>query len=870
MLVSGSLPYITDPFIESVLNTFKLIILHNPHHYPKNETIFQVYNTAVDTINDLKDPIEYSVFFLSGHEDKQLLEKLIPKLERDKPQTVVIIPVTKVNQFSDVLLALKHISSVSFAIVGEIFGKNIPSESSRSSHIIHTALTQKRAEFTGNDLVSIYPISEDDVLKGVQHILFSNIVRKRVFFLFYEHPQTIISTIHLLKKAEPDLQILYDQQAPYFPELPKHTELEKQILSKFHLSVSYIDEILDGFEKSVKQTIYSSVRKELKRKRKPSLTKKLVHKKPLTKSLFTIMTISLLLFIIINVLLTLSGVLLAKQSLQSLQNGNFSKAHTQLSYANKCFTISQPVISLGFTIARQFHLPAIESSYATFTSGMQLSRLASSELAKINKIQSGLKEEELLETLATASYLYFAAQSSPTFARIPYVNELANNASGNILATSSVLPEILGYTKEKRYLLLFQNSGEIRPTGGFIGSVGELTIEKGKTTSFTIQDVYDIDGQLQNHVEPPFIVRRYLQPHLYLRDSNFALDFQEAATTAASLYQQAGNKTVDGVIGIDYEVLRQIITEVGPLYLPSYDKTIDAENSFSFIHSTIEDTFFPGSSQKRSILQEVFGQITIKLQDPKNALAVSKLFPTLVEEKHILFAFKDPFIQEIFTMQRFAGSTEKLPSNSSNKVSEYFAVNEANIGVNKANTHISRSVSLTQKISQQKIASEAHITFKNTGREEYKVFLRVVVPQGSTFEKLEINGKEEETIPAITNPRIYESSTFKLPAETEIIEENYHDKKTFGFVTTVSGNTNKSVTLFYSHAQKIPLNPFTYNLFYQTQPGTTGYPFTATVQYPTTLIPQEVNMGSATNRQIVVQIPSIKKDHKITAEFLYR
>ena len=870
MLVSGSLQHVTHPFIKSVIETFRLIILYNPQRYPEQESVFQVYSTAVDTINELKDRIEYAVFFLATDEDKRLLEKLLPKLERDKPRTLIVLPLENVNQFSDVLLALKHIHSVSFAIVGEIFGKDIPASLSRTSHIVHTAITQKKAEFTGNDLISIFPISDEDLLKGMQHILFSNTLRTRVFFLFYEHPQTIISTIHLLKRVEPDLQILYDQQMPDFSQFVTRKELEQQILSKSHLAPSYMDEVFDGFEKSVKNTSYSSERKEAHTTRRRLFAGKLAGKNPLTKSFATILTISFLLFLIINVFLTLGGVLLAKQSMQSLQRGEFSKAHTQLTYANRCFQIAQPIISLGFNIVRHLPIPAIESSYATFTSGIQLSRLATSELAKFDKIQTGLSEEELLETLATASYLYFAIQSSPSFERISHIGLLTNQVTSNILATSAVLPEVLGYTREKRYLLLFQNTGEIRPTGGFIGSVGELTIKNGKTTSFAIQDVYDIDGQLKNHVEPPFVVRRYLQPHLYLRDSNFALDFQEAATTAASLYQQAGNNAVDGVIAVDYEVLRQIIAAVGPIYLPSFDKTIDEKDSFSFIHSTIEDAFFPGSSQKRSILQEVFGQITVKLQDPKKSFAVAKLFPAILREKHVLFAFKDPLVQEIFSAQNFAGSIEKKPEKSDDTVLEYFAINEANIGVNKANMQVSRSVSLTQKMSPQKIDSTAHIDLNNTGGQAYKVYLRIMAPQTSAFGKLEIDGRQTDTVPAITNSRMYESKTFKAPTDVELIEQEYQDKKTFGFVTTVPANTNKSLTISYSRAQKIPTNPFTYTLSYQTQPGTMGYPFTATLQYPKDVVAQKVTMGSVTNGQLVVQIPSIKNDHHITAEFRNR
>jgi len=47
---------------------------------------------------------------------------------------------------------------------------------------------------------------------------------------------------------------------------------------------------------------------------------------------------------------------------------------------------------------------------------------------------------------------------------------------------------------------------ELRPGGGFIGSYAILSVDKGKITNFKIYDVYDADGQLKNHIEPPFAI----------------------------------------------------------------------------------------------------------------------------------------------------------------------------------------------------------------------------------------------------------------------------------------------------------------------------------------------------------------------------
>ncbi len=868
MLICGNLSPLTNDLIQTVVNDFRLIILRNPKHFPKQDNLFQVYDTAVGTISDLKDRVEYAVFFLNTIEDKRLLEKLVPKLERDKPRTVVVFQLKNWEDFSDVVLALKHIPSITFTVLGEMFGNDIPSDTSRASHIVYTALTQKKATFTGNDLVSVFPISATDALKGVQYLLFAK-EKSRMVFLYYEHPQTIISAIHLIKRVESDLQILYDRKIPDFPEYPTHKQIENQISAKTHFTPVYINDILDGFENCVSNIKYSdniAIHPASKSKR---VVKKIAKKKSQAKSFFTIFTVSVLLYLIINTLLTITGVILAKQSLQSLQEGNFSKASSQLTLANRCFQITQPVIDLGFSTADALQIP-LSDSYKTFTSGIRISNLAAAELEKVNKINKGLSQEELLETLANINYLYFTAQSSKSISRLPYMDKLSTIPAGDFLSLGSILPDVLGYRSPKTYLFLFQNNGELRPTGGFIGSVGELTVSKGLAKSFVIHDVYDVDGQLKTHSEPPFIVRRFLQPHLYLRDSNFSPDFQETATTAAALYHQSVGKTVDGVIATDYDVLRSIISATGPLYIPSLDRTIDEQNGFEFIQSTIEESFFPGSSQKKDLLKEIWGQLSLKLQNPKNALAVAMLLPSLIEEKHILFSIKEPLLQEAFSVQGYGGTILSSTENQENTLNDYFALNEANIGVNKANIHIDRTVNITQVLDTDKLTSNVVVNLENTGEEEYKVYLRVIVPSESAFESLQIDGKEEETVNGITNPQQYEATSFRVPQQTERFEEVFKDKKMIGFIFTVPRKTKKSYTIKYSRDIKLPLKEFSYNFIYQTQPGTNGYPLTTRVIYDSQLIAQEVTPGSINNGQAVTQIPSIKKDQKTSIKFHHR
>jgi nucleoside-diphosphate-sugar epimerase len=85
----------------------------------------------------------------------------------------------------------------------------------------------------------------------------------------------------------------------------------------------------------------------------------------------------------------------------------------------------------------------------------------------------------------------------------PRVDDLANRVEqyANLVkqakSTTRLLPQLIALDSKKSYLILLQNNNELRPTGGFIGSLARVDFEKGKLIKLDVQDVYNIDGQLK-------------------------------------------------------------------------------------------------------------------------------------------------------------------------------------------------------------------------------------------------------------------------------------------------------------------------------------------------------------------------------------
>lgn len=164
--------------------------------------------------------------------------------------------------------------------------------------------------------------------------------------------------------------------------------------------------------------------------------------------------------------------------------------------------------------------------------------------------------------------------------------DLMRDRLGEILPTlrtyaelDDTLPAILGWEGPKRYLVLTQNPAELRPTGGYIGSFGTITFDRGRVSERRFQDVFLLDLPWDySFIKPPAPLVRYLlgteQPW-QLADANWSADFPTSARDAVRLYRNEGGPApIDGVLGITTYTIDELLAITGPVSVPDYDVTI--------------------------------------------------------------------------------------------------------------------------------------------------------------------------------------------------------------------------------------------------------------------------------------------------------
>ncbi len=348
---------------------------------------------------------------------------------------------------------------------------------------------------------------------------------------------------------------------------------------------------------------------------------------------------------------------------------------------------------------------------------------------------------------------------------------------------------LLGNEKPKKYLILFQNNMEIRPTGGFIGSYGLLTFDKGRLTEINISDVYSADGQLKGHVDPPEPIRKHLgEGGWYLRDSNWDPNFPDSATKAEWFFDKEVGESVDGVISVDLFFVKKLLSVVGPVKLADFDKTVDQNNLYTLIQNEVEDTFFPGSIKKATILTSLTKTLINEVESLSSDKYVS-LFKEIyesLEQKHIQVYLHDTNAQKALSMLEYTGEYNLSTDCNLRCFKDKYALVDANLGVNKANFFIERSQGLNLTISKASINHELIVSYKNNASSAigntgiYKNYARLLLPMES-----EVSGV-----------RVYNTDNSYSDIEYERVDIN--GRQEIGFLIDVLPSTTKVVQIVWS------------------------------------------------------------------------
>lgn len=293
-------------------------------------------------------------------------------------------------------------------------------------------------------------------------------------------------------------------------------------------------------------------------------------------------------------------------------------------------------------------------------------------------------------------------------------------------------------------LVLLQNNMELRPTGGFIGSYALLNFFQGRLADFKVYDVYEADGQLRGHVEPPADLKQYLgEDGWYLRDANWSPSFPKTAVQSAWFYELEMGQKVDGVWAINLEVAKRLLEATGGVYLPDYNEEITAENLFERAEYHSEVNFFPGSTQKKDFLGALSFALFEKIKEGEAPfLSLGKAFLESLTGRDFLLYFNNQELEELAANLGFDGALKQAKCLKEGCLTDYLLVVDTNVGANKADFFVTRKIAQHLDCSQDGLAHTVKITYQNNAQIDtwpggkYKNYLRLYLPQNAQIESV--------------------------------------------------------------------------------------------------------------------------------------
>jgi hypothetical protein len=225
-----------------------------------------------------------------------------------------------------------------------------------------------------------------------------------------------------------------------------------------------------------------------------------------------------------------------------------------------------------------------------------------------------------------------------------------------------VLPGVLGEAGPQQYFVAFQSPVEIRGTGGFLGSYGQLTVSQGDLINREVIP----NNDLQNFPAPvldlgPDYARLYGPDVRLWVNMNLSPNFPYAARQWAEANRLQFGQAPAGVLAVDLTAMQYLLQATGPVTAPD-GKQITAENVLQYLGNDIYFEF-AGDNDAR---EEYQGEIAVELIDRILRLdsGLRSLIPALTDAVaggHLQLWSADPAVQQLLVETPLAGETPIEP-----------------------------------------------------------------------------------------------------------------------------------------------------------------------------------------------------------------
>jgi hypothetical protein len=412
---------------------------------------------------------------------------------------------------------------------------------------------------------------------------------------------------------------------------------------------------------------------------------------------------------------------------------------------------------------------------------------------------------------------------------------------------------LLGEQRSQRYLLLFQNNLEMRPTGGFIGSLALIDIDQGeiKKTEVPSGGSYDLNyGLTQNILSPKPL--RVINPQWEMQDCNWLPDFPSSAQKCAWFLEKSMGTSVDGVIAINLPIMVKLLKVLGKIEMPNYNIVIDDNNFISFTQTLVESKGARENGRPKQFLADLapilISKLEQELQNSHQSLEIIKIIWDALETKDILLYSFDGETQSWIENNNWGGQLADAKTSFVASHQDYLHVNAATVNGGKSDFNIKQRINyqvdvgkdgtlvstieiirghIGQRLPADAQASQQEKDFNWLTTQPNLSYMRVYAPMGSKL--LGVSGDifdvsqiikpiDKSSVPDKFLQQIVQNPMVMEPSNTRITQE--FNKTVFGNYLKI--DPGKTGHLIFKYQLPFKINDLPnnqYSLTIQKQPG---------------------------------------------------
>ncbi len=331
------------------------------------------------------------------------------------------------------------------------------------------------------------------------------------------------------------------------------------------------------------------------------------------------------------------------------------------------------------------------------------------------------------------------------------------------------------------YIIGFQNSAELRPTGGFWGSFAFVEIPDSiqKTQIIFETNPYKKSNEVEKEADvvlPEPMQQIWEGKSQSFVNANWPPDFPESAKTIQWYFGQGWDRSSNGVVAVSSLSVIDLLKLTGPIEME--DRTLITSDNFSQIMSQKIDTeyWFQDENhlinEPKTIIKDLF-PIIIQKAKKVPPLKMFKFLRDQLKSNRIMVYLNDSKDQSI--IKELGMSGEILPYEV-----DYLYVNSANLAGEKTSLNVTQNVKYSIESENDTYTGQLEITRSHIANtwptHPNRNYTRVFVPQGSKIVSARLG--EQDILNQIDQSEEYGRNVFGFwfstdPGQTLTAEVTY-------------------------------------------------------------------------------------------------